>query len=63
MDAFIKVCVTETLARSRPNNHFRKLGWKNVIKVFNNLIGRNYQYKQLKINGVLLRRIDNFGIP
>ncbi|WJZ88008.1 hypothetical protein VitviT2T_007344, partial [Vitis vinifera] len=33
---------------NRPNNHFSKLGWKNVIKVFNNLIGRNYQYKQLK---------------
>ena len=48
MDAFIEVCVTETLARNRPNNHFSKLGWKNVIKVFNNLIGINYQYKQLK---------------
>ncbi|KAL6345455.1 hypothetical protein AAG906_017174 [Vitis piasezkii] len=48
MDAFIKVCVTETLAGNRPNSHFNKLGWKNVIKAFNNLTGRNYQYRQLK---------------
>ena len=26
MDAFIKVCVTETLAGNRPNSHFSKLG-------------------------------------
>ena len=25
-----------------------ELGWKNVIKAFNNLTGRNYQYRQLK---------------
>ncbi|RVX11459.1 L10-interacting MYB domain-containing protein [Vitis vinifera] len=48
MDAFIKVCVTETLAGNRPNSDFNKLGWKNVIKAFNNLTGRNYQYRQLK---------------
>ena len=48
MDAFIKVCVTETLAGNRTNSHFNKLGWKNVIKAFNNLIGRNYKYRQLK---------------
>ena len=28
MDAFIKVCVTETLVGNRPNSHFSKLGKK-----------------------------------
>ena len=48
MDAFIKVCVIETSTGNRPNSHFSKLGWKNVIKAFNSLTGRNYQYRQLK---------------
>nr|CAN83094.1 hypothetical protein VITISV_015285 [Vitis vinifera] len=29
MDAFVKVCVAETLAGNRLNSHFSKLGWKN----------------------------------
>ena len=48
MDAFIKVCVIETVTRNRPNCHFSQLGWKIAIKTFNNLTGRNYQYRQLK---------------
>ena len=48
MDTFIKVYVNDTLASNRSNSHFSKLRWKNVIKAFNNLIGRNYQYRQLK---------------
>ena len=43
IDNFIKVCVTETLAKNKSNNHFSNLGLKNVIRAFNNLIGRNYQ--------------------
>ncbi|WKA01927.1 hypothetical protein VitviT2T_020176 [Vitis vinifera] len=59
MDAFIKVCVIETLAGNRPNSHFSKLGWKNVVKAFNNLTGRNYQYKQLKNKWSSLKKLWN----
>ena len=48
MNAFIKFYVIETLVGNKLNSHFSKLGWKNVIKAFNNLTGRNYQYRQLK---------------
>lgn len=48
MDAFIKVCVIETLTGNRTNRHFSKLGWKIGIKACNNLTRRNYQYRQLK---------------
>ncbi|KAI3454863.1 hypothetical protein Pfo_011526 [Paulownia fortunei] len=31
-----------------PNSHFNVNGWKNVVRRFNEMIGRNYVYKQLR---------------
>lgn len=63
-NVFIKVLVIETLARNRLNSHFINLRWKNVMKAFNNLIEKKkINISNLRINGVLLKRIDNFAIP
>ncbi|CAL9019607.1 unnamed protein product [Prunus brigantina] len=45
---FFKICVAETLGGNRPSSHFNKVGWKNVIKKFNDITKRNYDYRQLK---------------
>ncbi|XP_021828259.1 L10-interacting MYB domain-containing protein-like [Prunus avium] len=47
-EVFIKICVAETLGGNRPSSHFNKVGWKNVIKKFNDITKRNYDYRQLK---------------
>lgn len=56
LNAFIQACVAETLKGNRPNCHFNKLGWKNVIKMFNEKTGRNYGYRQLKNKWALLKK-------
>ncbi|CAL8992738.1 unnamed protein product [Prunus brigantina] len=33
-DAFIKICVVETIAGNRSGDHFSKKGWKNVVRKF-----------------------------
>ncbi|XP_021806969.1 L10-interacting MYB domain-containing protein-like [Prunus avium] len=48
LDAFIKICVVETIAGNRLGGHFSKQGWKNVIKKFSELTQRTYTQKQLK---------------
>ncbi|KAL6293891.1 hypothetical protein ACE6H2_002033 [Prunus campanulata] len=47
-EVFIKICVAETLGGNRPSSHFNKVGWKNIIKKFNDITKRNYDYRQLK---------------
>ncbi|BFG30335.1 hypothetical protein CerSpe_166100 [Prunus speciosa] len=48
LDAFIKICVVETIAGNRPGGHFSKQGWKNVVRKFSELTQRTYTQKQLK---------------
>ncbi|KAI3454861.1 hypothetical protein Pfo_011524 [Paulownia fortunei] len=45
---FIEVCEEEIVRGNRPSSHFNVNGWKNVVRRFNEMIGRNYVYKQLR---------------
>ncbi|KAK2658925.1 hypothetical protein Ddye_005458 [Dipteronia dyeriana] len=43
-----EICVKEVAKGNRPGIHFDKIGWVNVVKVFNEITGRDYDKKQLK---------------
>ncbi|KAG8391345.1 hypothetical protein BUALT_Bualt01G0178200 [Buddleja alternifolia] len=45
---FIELCEDEIGKGSRPNSHFNINGWKNMVKRFNEMTGKNYDYKQLR---------------
>ena len=45
-NTFIQMCIAETLNGNRPNHHFNKIGWKSLIKNFNEKSRRNYDYRQ-----------------
>lgn len=45
---FCEVCAEEVHAGNRPNTHFNKIGWANVIKKFQQRTGLRYDQKQLK---------------
>ncbi|KAH9679005.1 L10-interacting MYB domain-containing protein [Citrus sinensis] len=55
-DAFVKICVNETLAGNRLNGHFNKIGWKNLIVKFHSMTGRDYEQKQLKNKWDILKK-------
>lgn len=42
------MCAEEFYAGNRPNTHFNKIGWTNVIKKFQQRTGMRYDQKQLK---------------
>ncbi|KAG2682452.1 hypothetical protein I3760_11G192300 [Carya illinoinensis] len=45
---YVDICVSEINAGNRPGTHFNKVGWKNVVNKFNEKIGKEFCYKQLK---------------
>ncbi|KAK9715292.1 hypothetical protein RND81_06G155100 [Saponaria officinalis] len=45
---FCEVCAEEVHARNRPNTHFSKIGWDNVVNKFQRRTKRKYDQKQLK---------------
>ncbi|XP_024043708.1 L10-interacting MYB domain-containing protein-like [Citrus clementina] len=55
-DAFVKICVNETLAGNRLNSHFNKIGWKNIIAKFHSMTDRDYEQKQLKNKWDILKK-------
>ena len=55
-DAFIKICVNETLAANWPNGQFNKTGWKNLISKFYSMTNREYEQKQLKNKWDILKK-------
>ncbi|KAH9648271.1 L10-interacting MYB domain-containing protein [Citrus sinensis] len=55
-DAFVKICVNETLVGNRLNGHFNKIGWKNLIAKFHSMTGRDYEQKQLKNKWDILKK-------
>ena len=59
-DTFIKICVNKTLVGNRPNGHFNKIGWKNIIAKFYSMTNRDYKQKQLKVPNLPLI-VFNFG--
>ncbi|KAJ8768580.1 hypothetical protein K2173_022696 [Erythroxylum novogranatense] len=48
LEILIKIFVEETLAGNRPNGHFNKIGWKNIVSKFTHETKKNYEYKQFK---------------
>lgn len=53
---FCDICVEEVIAGNRPNTHFNKTGWVNVVGKFQERAKRNYDYKQLKNKWDSLKR-------
>ncbi|KAK9671101.1 hypothetical protein RND81_12G007200 [Saponaria officinalis] len=45
---FCEVCAEEVHAGNRPNTHFSKIGWDNVVNKFQRRTKRKYDQKQLK---------------
>ncbi|KAG8376111.1 hypothetical protein BUALT_Bualt09G0029400 [Buddleja alternifolia] len=45
---FIELCEEEIGKGNRPNSHFNRNGWNNLLKKFNEMTGRNYAYKQFR---------------
>ncbi|KAG8379110.1 hypothetical protein BUALT_Bualt07G0054000 [Buddleja alternifolia] len=45
---FIELCEDEIGKGNKPNSHFNINGWKNIVKRFNEMTGKNYDYKQLR---------------
>ncbi|KAK3212831.1 hypothetical protein Dsin_017537 [Dipteronia sinensis] len=45
---FYEICVKEVAKGNRPGTHFDKIGWVNVVNVFKEITGRDYDKKQLK---------------
>ncbi|XP_056686055.1 L10-interacting MYB domain-containing protein-like [Spinacia oleracea] len=45
---FCEVCADEVHAGNRPNTHFNRVGWDNVVKKFQLRTGKRYDKKQLK---------------
>ncbi|KAI5351043.1 hypothetical protein L3X38_003934 [Prunus dulcis] len=58
-DAFIKICVVQTIDENRSGGHFSKKGWKNVVRKFSELTQRIYSQKLT--NGLDLRKNGNYG--
>ncbi|KAM1759687.1 hypothetical protein EV1_002541 [Malus domestica] len=56
VEIFISVCVAETLAGNQTGGHLNRIGWKNVIKKFNDLTQRSYVHKQLKNKWTALKK-------
>ncbi|XP_008352463.2 L10-interacting MYB domain-containing protein-like [Malus domestica] len=56
VEIFISVCVVETLAGNQTGGHLNRIGWKNVIKKFNDLTQRSYVHKQLKNKWTTLKK-------
>ncbi|KAK0574054.1 hypothetical protein LWI29_017640 [Acer saccharum] len=45
---FCEICVKEVAKGNRPGTHFDKIGWVNVINVFKEITGKDYDKRQLK---------------
>lgn len=45
---FIKCCIQEVENGNMPGTHFNKLGWKNLLRSFNELTGKGCNKVQLK---------------
>ncbi|XP_074285178.1 L10-interacting MYB domain-containing protein-like [Silene latifolia] len=45
---FCEVCAEEVHAGNRPNTHFNRVGWENVVNKFQRRTRRKYDQKQLK---------------
>lgn len=45
---FIDCCIEEVNKGNKPGSHFNRIGWKNLIKNFNECAGKNYNKVQLK---------------
>ncbi|KAG8382555.1 hypothetical protein BUALT_Bualt05G0089500 [Buddleja alternifolia] len=53
---FIELCEDEIGKDNRPNSHFNINGWKNIVKRFNEMTGKNYDYKQLRIHWDVMKK-------
>lgn len=45
---FCDLCLTEIALGNRPNTHFNKIGWSNLVENFKEYTGRDYDRLQLK---------------
>ncbi|KAK6927852.1 Myb/SANT-like domain [Dillenia turbinata] len=45
---FVELCEEEIRKGNRPGSYLSKDGWRNLIAVFNQMTGRNYDKKQMK---------------
>ncbi|KAK2640044.1 hypothetical protein Ddye_027839, partial [Dipteronia dyeriana] len=45
---YCEICVKEVVKGNRPGTYFDKIGWVNVVKIFKEITGRDYDKKQLK---------------
>ncbi|KAH9617367.1 hypothetical protein KSS87_011205 [Heliosperma pusillum] len=45
---FCQICAEEVHVGNRPNTHFNRVGWENVVRKFQLKTRRRYDYKQLK---------------
>ncbi|KAI9181856.1 hypothetical protein LWI28_019322 [Acer negundo] len=45
---FCEICVKEVAKGNRHGTHFDKIGWANVINVFKEITGNDYNKRQLK---------------
>ncbi|CAN6551345.1 unnamed protein product [Malus baccata var. baccata] len=56
VETFISICAVETLAGNQTGGHLNRIGWKNVIKKFNDLTQRSYVHKQIKNKWTALKK-------
>lgn len=47
-ELFLNLCVEEIRAGNRPNTHFSRVGWSNLVQKFNDKTGKNYDKVKLK---------------
>ena len=47
-ETFVDLCVREDAKNNRPNSHFNKKGWQNIVSDFYKMTGHNYDRAQLK---------------
>ncbi|KAK6917003.1 Myb/SANT-like domain [Dillenia turbinata] len=45
---FIELCKEEIRKGNRPGSYLSKDGWRNLVAIFNQMTGRNYDKKQMK---------------
>ncbi|KAK6917942.1 Myb/SANT-like domain [Dillenia turbinata] len=54
---FVELCEEEIRKGNRPRSYLSKDGWRNLVVVFNQMIGRNYDKKKIKNYWDTMKRV------
>ena len=55
-EAFVDLCLEETLKGNKPGTHFTREGWSNIIASFREKFGVNYDKVQIKNHWDITKR-------